>query len=76
MGEKISDLEKITIGYMDFNIELNEGTKNEKYNIHIQSDRVNLAYKDFDFIQLAACFLTAKKRLGIFKEEKKGVSHE
>lgn len=70
MGEKIKDLEKITIGNMDFNIELNEGNKAEKYNIHIQSDRINLAYKDFNFIKFAACFLAAKKRLEILKKIK------
>ncbi|MGL5571538.1 hypothetical protein [Cetobacterium sp.] len=67
MGEKILDLDKITIGNTELNIELNEGTKNEKYNIHIQNERINLSYKDFNFIKLASCFIVAKKRLKIFK---------
>lgn len=69
MGEKIIDLDTIIIGEVKFNIELNEGTKNSKYNIHIQNDRINLAYKDFNFIKLAACFIVAKKRLELFKGE-------
>ncbi|MGL6114976.1 MAG: hypothetical protein ACRC1R_08030 [Cetobacterium sp.] len=69
MGEKIRDLEKIFIGNSEFNIELNEGTKEEKYNIHIQNERVNLSFKDFNFIRFASCFLVAKKRLEIFKGE-------
>lgn len=62
MGEKIKDIGKIKISSYSFDVELNEGNKNEKYNIHIQNDVLKLSYKEYEFAKLVACFMGARKR--------------
>lgn len=70
MGEKIKILDSFQIDKTKFDIELNEGTKGEKYIIHLQNKRINLSYKDYNFVKFATCFMAAKERLEKFKEEK------
>lgn len=67
MGTKICNLDTINIGENIFNIELNEGNKKEKYNIHIQNKNFKLCYKEDEFSVLTTNFMTAMK---IFKHLK------
>lgn len=60
MGNKIKDLGEVTIGNQKFIIELNEGTKTERYNIHIQNKLLKICYKDIEFAEFAASFMLAK----------------
>lgn len=70
MGEKIKDIGKIHLGTSDLAIELNHGTRqNEKYEIHIQNDKVRLALSEKDFLQMASAVVLAKKQLDIIKRK-------
>ena len=67
MGSKLSTLGTIKLGGILFDVELNEPTKNEKFDIHIQNERLKLFFKDKEFSAFAACFIAAKKRFDILK---------
>ncbi len=67
MGERIKDVGSFSLGYEKFTIELNSGTKQEKYNIHIQNSNLKLCFKDYDFIKFAETCLIAEKRLDFYK---------
>lgn len=62
MGTKICNLDTISIGKNIFNIELNEGNKTEKYNIHIQNENFKLCYKEEEFAILVTNFMCAVKK--------------
>ena len=69
MGEYIKDLSKIKIGNTQFRIELNAAYyRNGKYDIHIQCDKGRIGLSDIEFLQLATCFMAAKKQLEHYKE--------
>lgn len=71
MGEKIKDIGKIHLGSTELDVELNHGTRqNEKYEIHIQNDKVRLALSEEDFLQMASAVVLAKKQLDIIKKRK------
>ena len=67
MGVKISNLAEIKIGENIFDVELNDGTKSEKFNIHIQNKNFKFCFKDKEFEMFAACVVAAKKRFDILK---------
>ena len=67
MGNKISTLGRIKIGENIFDVELNEGTKDEKFDIHIQNEQVKFFFKDKEFARFAVCFIAAKKRFDVLK---------
>ena len=67
MGNKISTLGRIKLGENIFDVELNEGTKAEKFDIHIQNESFKLFFKDKEFATFAACFIAAKKRFDVLK---------
>ena len=67
MGNKISTLDKLTIGGVPFEVELNEGTKKEKFDVHIQNEYLKFFFKDREFAEFAACFIAAKKRFDVLK---------
>lgn len=70
MGEKIKDIGKIHLGGTDLDVELNHGTRqNEKYEIHIQNEKVRLALSEKDFLQMASVVVLAKKTIGYYKKE-------
>ena len=71
MGEKIKDIGKIHLGGTDPDVELNHAARqNEKYEIHIQNDKVRLALSEKDFLQMASVIVLAKKQLDIIKKRK------
>ena len=70
MGVKVSSLGTIRIGKSVFDVELNEGTKQEKYDIHIQNEAIKLYFKDAEFSRFAACFIAARKRFAVLKGQK------
>ena len=67
MGESIKDVGSFSLGKEEFHIELNFGTKQEKYNIHIQNSNLKLCFKDYDFVKFAEACLIAEKRLEFYK---------
>ena len=67
MGSKISTLDEITFGGVSFEVELNEGTKKEKFDVHIQNEYLKLFFKDWQFAEFATCFIAAKRRFDILK---------
>lgn len=67
MGNKISTLTALKLGGISFDVELNEPTKNEKFDIHIQNERLKLFFKDKEFCKFAACFIAAQKRFDVLK---------
>lgn len=67
MGTKIFDFDTINIGKNTFKIELNEGNKKEKYNIHIQDERFKLCYREEEFSILATNFMCALKKFNHLK---------
>lgn len=70
MGERIKDLAKMKIGNTDFKIELNAAYyKKDAYDIHLQCDKGRIGLTDKEFIQLATCFLAAKKQFLQYKED-------
>lgn len=69
MGNKICDLATITIGGQQYQVELNGGTKKEKYDIHLQNKQINICLKDFEFSQFVTSLLVANKKMKRFKKE-------
>ena len=67
MGTKIKTITDFYIGNMIFNVELNEGTKAEAYEVHIQNDLLKLCFKEADFTMFAACIIAAQKRFNVLK---------
>lgn len=69
MGEIIKNYGKIKIGGQEFNIELNKPDEiNGAKNIHIQNDKFRLDMRDFEFMQMAAAIVYAKKQFDKLKE--------
>lgn len=68
MGNKIKDLGEIHMGKQAYSLELNGGTKTEKFDVHIQNDYVNICLKDYEFAQFATAILVANRRLDWFKK--------
>ncbi len=69
MGNKIKDLSEVEIGGQKYKVELNGGTKQEKYDIHLQNNQLNICLKDFEFSQFATALLVANRRMKRFKEQ-------
>ena len=69
MGNKIKDLGPIKIGGKEYFVELNGGTKKEKFDIHIQNDKINICMKDYEYSQFVTTLFVAKKRLERFKKK-------
>ncbi len=69
MGNKISELSEITIGNQNYVVELNGGTKKEKFDIHIQNETINICLKDYEFAQFATSILVAYRRMERFKKQ-------
>lgn len=67
MGNKIKDLAEVEIGGSKYKIELNGGTKNENFDIHIQNEKISICLKDYEFAQFATAVLVANKRMKRFK---------
>ena len=61
MGNKIRELAEIEMGDKKYSIELNGGTKEELYDIHIQNENINICLKDYEFSQFAIEILLANK---------------
>lgn len=68
MGNKIRELAEIEMGNKKYTIELNGGTKEELYDIHIQNENINICLKDYEFSQFAIAILLANKRMERFKK--------
>lgn len=69
MGEKIKDIDKIQIGSTTFNIELNHSTTEQgSCEIHIQNEKFRLALPEKEFLQMASCFVLAKKQMDLLKK--------
>lgn len=69
MGEKIRDLERVSLNGMDFLIELNDGTvkaRKPQY-IHLQNNRFRLALSDKEFIQMAVAVRAAGQKIRNYK---------
>lgn len=69
MGNKIKDLATVEIGGQKYSVELNGGTKKEKFDIHIQNDKINICLKDFEYSQLVTALCVAQKRMERFKKK-------
>lgn len=69
MGNKIKNIDQIKMNGHVYNIELNGGTKKEKYDIHIQNKDINICMKDFEFASFATAILVANKRMKRFKKK-------
>ena len=68
MGEIIKVVDEIIIGDAQLMIELNQSTTSSEYKeIHIQNDKFRLAIPENEFLQMASCFLLAKKQMDILK---------
>ena len=67
LGSKISNLAEIKIGNNILKVELNEGTKSEKFDIHIQNENFKLCFKDKEFSIFSASVIAAKKRFDVLK---------
>ena len=72
MGEKIKDLAEFNIGDLKINIELNSSYyKSEYFDVHLQCDKGRIGLTDREFLQLATCFMVAKKQFLHYKEMNK-----
>ena len=69
MGNKIKDLAVIEMGGQKYSIELNGGTKKEKFDIHIQNEKINICMKDYEYSQFVTALFVAKKRMERFKRK-------
>lgn len=69
MGNKIKDLATIEMSGQKYSVELNGGTKKEKFDIHIQNDKINICMKDYEYSQLVTALFVAKKRMERFKKK-------
>lgn len=69
MGEKIRDLSSFRVGQTEAKIELNEGYDKSyaKYDIHIQSNAIQLCMSNTEFMKLASSVITAKRMLDDLK---------
>lgn len=68
MGEKIKDLQEITVGSGKFMVELNEGyLKNEGRLIHIQNKHFRYLLKEKQFMKLASSVLRAREEMKYYK---------
>ena len=67
MGNKIKNLTSIELGGIRFDVELNGGTKSEKYDIHIQNTNMSICLKDYEFSKFTTTILVANKRMKRFK---------
>lgn len=64
MGEKIKNISMVEIGKTQVVVELNHAYDlNYKYDIHIQTEHIQLSLKDGDFIKLAAALRFAQTEL-------------
>lgn len=71
MGEKIENIGNLYLGNTELVVELNHGTReNEKYEIHVQNDKIRLALTEKEFLQMASAVVLAKKQLDIIKKRK------
>ena len=69
MGERSRDLAKVKIGDTQFQIELNASYFDKKsYDIHLQCDKGRIGLTDREFLQLATCFMLAKRQFLIYKQ--------
>ncbi len=73
MGEKIKDLSEFSINGANVKIELNDGYSPaySKYDIHIQSNRIQYCLSEREFMKLVSITLTAKRKLDYLKGAKK-----
>ena len=70
MGEIIRVMDRIKIGNIDFDIELNHGTESCGHReIHIQNEKFRLAMSEPEFLQLATSILLARKQFEIIKKK-------
>ncbi len=69
MGNRIKTLAEIEMGGKKFDVELNGGTKKEKFDIHIQNKEINICMKDYEYAQFVTSVLVANKRMKRFKKE-------
>ena len=68
VGNKICDLAEIELGNSVYKVELNGGTKKEKYDIHLQNEQINICMKDFEFSQFVTALVVANRRMKRFKK--------
>lgn len=69
MGNKIKNISQIKFGEVEYDVELNGGTKKEKYDIHIQNKNINICFKDFEFAEFVCSLLVANKKMERFKNK-------
>lgn len=69
MGNKLEDLCEIEMNNQKYTVELNGGTKKEKFDIHIQNESINICLKDYDFSKFTTAVLVANKRMERFKRK-------
>ena len=71
MGEKIKDLSSLDVNNLEVKIELNDGYSPEysKYDIHLQSNRLQYCMSERDFMKLVTLVITAKRKLDAEKSE-------
>lgn len=69
MGNKIKDLDEIKFGGQIFKVELNGGTKNEVFDIHLQNDNMSICMKDYEFSEFVATLMVARRRMERFKKK-------
>lgn len=69
MGNKIKDLDEIKFGSQVFKVELNGGTKNEVFDIHLQNDDMSICLKDYEFSEFVATLMVARRRMERFKKK-------
>ena len=69
MGEKIKDIGSFSLGGKKVLIELNEGYNKDysKYDIHIQSEHMQLSMTNQDFIKLSTALINAREVLDATK---------
>ena len=68
MGEIIKTIDNIQIGNTKLNIELNHSTSEQgNYEIHIQNEKFRLALPEKEFLQMASCFVLARKQMDQLK---------
>lgn len=68
MGERIRDLNTISIGNAELVIEENLGTrKGSKFDIHIQNKNFRINITERDFCKIAACIMYANENLRHYK---------
>ena len=68
MGYLIKKIGEIRIGSNILDIEYNDGTKKQLYDIHIQNEVLKLCFGDQEFMKAATSILLAKERFDSFKK--------